>query len=595
LRADADSGGARRGALQAWVRALDAVKIVGQVPGVTLPSLFDDVAAANPGRVALIGEREELTYQALAALSGRYADWAIAEGLAPGSVIALLMRNCPSYVAIWCGLTKAGCIVALLNTNLVGAGLAHCVDAARPARLIVSADLLENLAGALPHLVAPVACWVHGETPDPRFPRIDGIGVPPAVARGRRAVAGRALLIYTSGTTGLPKAANVSHDKLVEWSLWFAGMMDVQPQDRLYDCLPMYHSTGGVVAIGAMLLRGASVLIRERFSLARFWDDVADGDCTIFQYIGELCRYLMNAPPHRRERQHRLRLCCGNGLRADVWESFQRRFAIPHILEFYAATEGSVSLYNAEEKPGAIGRVPPFLAHRFPIALIRCDPETGNPLRNADGFCIACEPDEAGEAIGPIGTGDTAPGRRFDGYTDAAASDRKRLRDVFAKGDCWFRTGDLMRRDRAGFYYFEDRIGDTFRWKGENVSATEVATVIAACPGVTEAIVYGVEVPGHEGRAGMAALTTGPSFGLAGLHVHLAANLPEYARPLFIRLCASIATTGTFKPVKAHLAREGYSAAAAPDPVWFRDRAVECFVPCDEPLRAALARGLRRL
>ena len=200
-------------------------------------------------------------------------------------------------------------------------------------------------------------------------------------------IADRALLIYTSGTTGLPKAANVSHRRLLEWSFWFAGLMNTGPDDRMYDCLPMYHSVGGVVATGAVLVRGGSVLIREKFSAHQFWDDVLDWDCTLVQYIGELCRYLVNAPENPRERAHHIRMCCGNGLRADVWEKFQKRFAIPRILEFYASTEGNVSLYNVEGKVGAIGRIPSFLTHRFPLALVKFDAATGEPVRDQRGFC----------------------------------------------------------------------------------------------------------------------------------------------------------------------------------------------------------------
>ena len=213
-------------------------------------------------------------------------------------------------------------------------------------------------------------------------------------------IADPALLIYTSGTTGLPKAAYVSHRRVLEWSFWFAGLMDFGPDDRMYDCLPLYHSVGGVVATGALLVRGGSVLIRDKFSAQRFWDDVADRGCTLVQYIGELCRYLVNAPQHPKERAHRLRLACGNGLQADIWEKFQQRFAIPRILEFYAATEGNFSLYNVEGKVGAIGRVPSFLAHRFPLRLVRFDAVAAAPVRDARGFCIRCATNEIGEAIG---------------------------------------------------------------------------------------------------------------------------------------------------------------------------------------------------
>jgi fatty-acyl-CoA synthase len=245
--------------------------------------------------------------------------------------------------------------------------------------------------------------------------------------------------------------------------------MNASPSDRMYDCLPMYHSVGGVVATSALLARGGSVLIRDRFSLRHFWDDVCAGDCTMFQYIGELCRYLLNAPEHPRDRAHRLRLCCGNGLQADIWKRFQDRFAVPRILEFYASTEGNVSLYNVEGKIGSIGRVPPFLASRFALALVQFDPATGRPARGEHGFCIRCGVNEIGEALGRIPSEGAQGGESFEGYTDSKDTEQKILHDVFARGDRWFRTGDLMRMDAGGFYYFVDRIGDTFRWKGENV------------------------------------------------------------------------------------------------------------------------------
>jgi fatty-acyl-CoA synthase len=269
----------------------------------------------------------------------------------------------------------------------------------------------------------------------------------------------------------------------------------------MYNCLPMYHSVGGVVATGAVLVAGGAVVIRERFSASRFWDEIARWDCTLFQYIGELCRYLAAAPPHPSETGHRLRLACGNGLRGDIWEAFQQRFNIPRILEFYAATEGSFSLYNCEGKPGAIGRLPPYLAHRFPVAIVRSDLDTGDVVRGPDGRCLRCAPDEVGEAIGRLSEAGSGTGGRFEGYTDPGATDKKILRNVFAEGDAWYRSGDLMRKDRAGYVYFADRIGDTFRWKGENISTNEVEEIVAHCPDVTDAVVYGVPIPDADGRA----------------------------------------------------------------------------------------------
>jgi fatty-acyl-CoA synthase len=334
-------------------------------------------------------------------------------------------------------------------------------------------------------------------------------------------------------------------------------------------------------------------VIREKFSARQFWDDVARHDCTLVQYIGELARYLVNAPPHPREASHRIRLACGNGLRADVWESFTHRFAIPHVLEFYAATEGNLSLYNVEDRPGAIGRVPSFLAHRFPAAIVRFDVACGEPLRDADGRCIRCAADEVGEAIGRIDG--AAPGARFDGYTDAQASERKILRDVFKPGDAWFRTGDLMRKDAQGYFYFVDRIGDTFRWKGENVSTAEVAEAIARCPGVLDATVYGVEIPGMDGRAGMAAMVVGDGFDLAALHRHLDASLPAYARPVFVRVCAELDTTGTFKHRKDELAREGYDPGATQDAIYFSDPQQHAYVPVNAQMFERVRAGSVRI
>jgi fatty-acyl-CoA synthase len=388
-----------------------------------------------------------------------------------------------------------------------------------------------------------------------------------------------ALYIYTSGTTGLPKAANVSHHRIMTWSHWFAGMMDVRPNDRMYNCLPMYHSIGGVVAIGAVLAAGGSVLLRERFSASNFWCDVTEHGCTLFQYIGELCRYLVHAPRHPRETQHRLRLCCGNGLRADAWEQFVERFKIPQIIEFYAATENNFSLFNCDGKPGAIGKIPSFLAHRFNVALVRMDADSGEPLRGANGLCLRCAPNEPGEALGQIHAGTGAQGSRFEGYTDKAASEKKLLRDVFTKGDLWLRSGDLMRKDEKGFFYFVDRLGDTFRWKGENVATSEVANVLLAFPAIRDVTVYGVSVPGTEGKAGMATIVAGAGFDLPGLHKHLKAWLPAYARPVFVRIRDALEITDTFKHKKHALAREGFDPRSSDDVVYFSDAERQEFVP----------------
>lgn len=539
-------------AQRTWARALSYTH---SAAGKTLPGMLDELASAQPALLSRVYDGVNgtvdytLSYHGLAQRVNRYARWGLARGLRKGDVVGLLMANCIDYPLIWLALTRIGCTVALLNTNLQRDAIIQCLKTAGANCLI--AGEWTDLGGRPP----VQAAWNWSVSVDETKQYESGpLDLPMPEPDDH------ALLIYTSGTTGLPKATNITHRRIIEWSFWFAGMMDTQPSDRLYNCLPMYHSIGGVVAIGAMLVKGGSVVIRERFSVSQFWDDVVDYKCTIFQYIGELCRYLTQSPTHPRERQHQLRLACGNGLQGTVWLAFQDRFDIPQILEFYAATEGSLSLYNVEGKPGAIGRIPPFLAGRFKI--IRYDHDTASPVRTADGFCVPCEVDEPGEAISQIGNG-----RQFDGYTDRAASRQKVLHNVFAAGDQWFRSGDLMRHDAQGYWYFVDRLGDTFRWKGENVSTSEVAGVLCDIEGVTDAVVFGVVIPGHEGRAGMAAICIDTRFNFASFARTLHAQLPAYAHPVLVRICDTLPMTGTFKLNKTELAREGYNVT---DPLWQR-------------------------
>jgi fatty-acyl-CoA synthase len=574
-----------RFAAGAW-RALRHTVPIARNPTRVFPGLMEDAAARYGDKAALISDIETLSYRELDQRANQYARWALAQGLGRGEVVCLLMPNRPEYLAIWLGITRAGGAVALLNTNLIGPSLAHCIDLVSPKHVIVASALAPPLAGAERLLKSKPTTWVHGERIGV-LPRIDlavaKLDGGPLAGAERRAltIEDDALFIYTSGTTGMPKAAKINHYRLMLASVGFAGVMDTRASDRMYDCLPMYHTTGGVVATGALLVKGGSVVIRETFSAISFWGDVVHHGCTIFQYVGELCRYLLHAPRQPEETAHRLRLACGNGLRPDIWTTFQKRFRIPRIIEFYAATEGNVTLFNFEGRPGAIGRLPRLLDRRFPVRIVRFDVGGDAPVRDARGFCIRCGPDEAGEAIGQIVNDPMMPSNRFDGYADVADSERKILRDVFVPGDAWFRTGDLMRRDKRGYFYFVDRIGDTFRWKGENVSTAEVAETICRRPGIRDATVYGVAVPGHEGRAGMAAVVVDDAVDLAALRADLHALLPGYARPLFLRVRREIELTMTFKQKKIDLVAQGFDPGMTTDAIYFDDPRRSAYVRLD--------------
>jgi len=583
----------RSSTAKTWSRALALTAPIASRPGRTLPVVVDELAARYGAAPAIVSEQEWLTFEDLARQAHRYARWAVDEGLEAGQSVALLMPNRPEYLAIWLGITRVAGIVALVNTELTGAPLAHAINAAAPAHVIVDAELIDSVEAIRGDLAAAPRVWIHGGSGAAPYPRLNeylpvgNIGAVDA----RSTIRDRALYIYTSGTTGLPKAANVSHGRVMQWTHWFSGLMDVASDDRSYNCLPMFHSVGGVVAPGAALVGGGSVVIARRFSARRFWEEIVGWDCTLFQYIGELCRYLVNSPPHPCEADHRLRLCCGNGMHADVWNALVSRFRIPRVLEFYASTEGNVSLANVEGMPGSIGRIPAFLAHRAPAALVRHDDETGAPLRDSRGLCVPCVANEPGEAIGPIDRDASNIGNWFEGYTDRVASDERILRDVFQPGDVWCRTGDLMRRDERGYFYFVDRIGDTFRWKGENVATTEVASVLCRIPGITGAAVYGVPIPGIEGRAGMAAITTNASFDPAAFRAHVEAVLAPYARPLFVCVCERLDSTSTFKHTTRALVRDGYDPARIADPLYVLDHERQNFVLLDASMYERIRTG----
>jgi len=593
------TGGTSSTASQAWLRALELTAPIARHPDRVMPVLIDEAASRWGNAPALLSDGECLSYAELAARQNQVARWGRERGIGKGDVVCLLMPNRPEYIPVWLGISAIGGVTALLNTNLHGPLLSHSINAVQPKAIIASADLVEQLRAALPGVAGSPLLWCHGAERD-GFERIDleVHGQPSEMLASRErpvSIEDQALYIFTSGTTGKPKAAKISHARILQWSYWFSGMLGVQSSDRIYNCLPLYHSTGGVLVAGASLLSGGSVVVRDKFSASRFWEDIRRWDCTMFQYIGELCRYLLHSCGGEDAAGHHLRMACGNGLAPGVWGAFKDKFGIPHILEFYASTEGGVSLFNIEEKQGALGRIPPYLAHRFSPLLVQVDLETGEPLRNEVGLCKQCAVDEPGEALGRIVDDLTTIGVRFEGYSTEQESSKKILRNVLQTGDAWVRTGDLMRKDRQGFYYFLDRLGDTFRWKGENVATSEVAETICGYPGVKHANVYGVAVPAAEGRAGMATLVTEGTMDLSLLRGYLADRLPGYARPRFLRLRSHLELTGTLKYSKNDLMRQGYDPSSITDPIYFDSAEQNEFVPLDRPLYERIQSGQVRL
>ena len=577
-------------------------RTLGRVKGIAPDSkqlICDDLEAAVDQwreRPAILFEGRTVTYAELDALANRYAHWAKGQGLRRGQTVALLMPNRIDYLAVWYGLSKVGVATALINNTLMGAPLAHCLNISGATLVIVDAETSAAYeavkAGLERHTIEWTLGEAHGDQRDLSKALKSSSQLRPDRAVREDIVAKDvALYIYTSGTTGLPKAARISHMRAQLYMRGFAGATGATAEDRVYVTLPLYHATGGLCGAGAALLNGGAMVLRRRFSASQFWEDIHAEACTMFVNIGELCRYLVNLPEQPLETAHTLRLAFGNGLRPEVWTIAQARFRIPDILEFYGSTEGNVSLFNFDGKPGAIGRVPSYLKTRFNVRLVRYDVESEAPIRGLDGGCQETAADEVGECIGLIG-GDAR--EDFGGYADKAASEKKILRDVFAKGDAWFCTGDLMRIDDEGYFYFVDRIGDTFRWKGENVSTSEVSEQLSMIPGIKEATVYGVKVGDQDGRAGMASLVVGPGFDIGSLAAAVDAAMPAYARPVFVRLQPEIEITGTFKYRKMDLVAEGFDPGVVRQPVYFRD-AARGYVKLTKPGFAKILSGAVRL
>lgn len=566
----------------------------GDMP--TLARLVEAHAARRPQHPAVTFENQQISYAQFNATANRYARTLKNAGIGAGDVVALLIDNRPATLMLVAALAKIGAAAAMCNTKQRGNVLAHSLGAVEPRAMLVGAEFRavfdEVRAYDTVKSLSPV--WMVNEKAAASVAEgyqdflAAAADQPSGNLDDSAAVSSDAtcFFIFTSGTTGMPKASRMSHKR---WLRAGAGMgllgLRLKPEDRFYCPLPLYHNNALTVCWSSVLCAGATLSLARRFSVSAFWDDIRHHKATVFCYIGELCRYLLQAADGD-EHDHAVRAVIGNGLRPDIWDAFKARFGIERICEFYGASEGNLAFVNGFNVDRTAGFCP------LPFAVVNYDPETERPVTDDQGHMIQVARGEVGLLLSKVT--DFMP---FEGYTDPEAGEKKLFRNVFKQDDCYFNTGDLVRRQGVRHIAFVDRLGDTFRWKGENVATTQVENAINAFDGVEESVVYGVAVPGADGRAGMAALTpvgAEDAFDWDGLAQHLRQTLPGYAVPVFARITPEQDVTGTMKYRKVDLKEDGYAPESG-DTVWWLDGKTGNYQPIDESLRRELDAGQRSL
>jgi fatty-acyl-CoA synthase len=557
----------------------------------TVADRLEERAAQQPDDPFLIYEGRTISYGEVNRQANRHAHLALSLGLRRGDVAALLMENRPEFLYLWFGLAKVGCISALINTQISGEALRHALATTASQKLFVGAECLERLEST-PGIPDQMGVYVVTDG-DPKAMPDSCFALEPALVSQpdgnpdpsrRDGVIGQSTLclVFTSGTTGLPKAARITQARWLGVGEGWRGFLGLGPDDAFYCVLPLYHVAALMSLLSNAVAAGGRVILRRRFSASRFWRDVREHGITVAQYSGEMCRYLFNQPPTPDDRNHKLRVMTGSGLSPSIWQAFQDRFGIAQVIEGYGGTEINVGMMNIDNRIGSCGRIP--FRDRSNARLVKYDRETDSYIRNPDGTLIECGPGEVGEMLGMILNLPGVTGGRFDGYTDAEATEKKILRNAFQPGDAWLRTGDLFRRDKDDYYYFVDRVGDTYRWKSENVSTTEVTEALGTFPGMESINIYGVQVPGMGGRCGMAAILMQPGQAFDGrsFYEFAVGQVPRYAMPQFVRLSRQADLTTTFKLRKVDLQRQGYDPRAFEDPLYVIDEGEQRYVPYSE-------------
>ncbi|XP_061526825.1 long-chain fatty acid transport protein 2 isoform X1 [Phycodurus eques] len=562
---------------------------------------FLEQAAARPNNPFVVFDDDVYTFASTDQKSNRVANALLAHPrYAAGDPVALFVPNEPAFMLTWLALAKLGSPVALLNSNIRNKSLLHCFGCSGAKALIAAAELKEAVEDVLPSLkeqgvlvlLMVQSCDTPGiESFSDKVDRASDAAIPSSL-RAHITYKSPAVYIYTSGTTGLPKAAVVNQSRLLI-ALAVLSANGVFPSDVIYLNLPLYHTAGFFLGFIGAIETGSTIILKRKFSASQFWDDCRKHNVTVVQYIGEVMRYLCSTPKRENDKDHKVRLAIGNGIRAEISREFLNRFGNIQIKEFYASTEGNVGFINYAGKIGALGRV--NFVHRklFPYSLVKYDTECDEVVRDANGLCIEVPKGETGLLVSKITN--IAP---FVGYAqNEEQTERKRLRDVLKKGDLYFNSGDLMRIDKDNFIYFQDRVGDTFRWKGENVATTEVSDILTLTDCLKEANVYGVQVPGHEGRIGMATVTVkeGARFDGSQIYNHVVSYLPAYARPRFLRIKDTVELTGTFKQMKVKLVEENFDPGRIEDPLYILDDEHKSYVPLTAQVHSAITAGTMKL
>ena len=543
----------------------------------SIGKVFQDRAARYSDRVFIRFGDEKITYRQANETANRYAAVLADKGARRGSVVGIMLRNSPDAVLLMLAAVKCGAVAGMLNHHQRREVLAHSIGLLDATVVVAESDLVEPIIDSGAEVADLITIERVAELAD---------GKPCGNPKSASEVQARdpAFYIFTSGTTGHPKASVMTHHRWLRALAAFGGLgLRLKAGDTLYCPLPLYHNNALTVAVSSVINAGGTLALGRGFSASRFWGEVRQMEATAFIYIGELCRYLLNQPARPDDRDHKVRVIAGNGLRPEIWDEFTRRFGIGRVAEFYAASEGNTAFINVFNIPRSTGINP------LPLAYVEYDPETGDPVRGDDGRVRKVPSGQPGLLLSPVSR--LAP---FDGYTDRAASEKKLVRNAFRDGDVWFNTGDVMNPQGMFHASFADRLGDTFRWKGENVATTEVEAALAGVDAVEECTVFGVEVPDTGGRAGMAAikLRDGAQFDGAALAEAFYARLPVYAVPLFIRLVESLETTSTFKSRKVELRNQAYG----PDvdgPLFVLNGRQEGYVPFYDDYPAEVAAGRR--